>query len=106
MHPIGPEDFQFQFSAMVLSRFWSVMIAGSILYILVLLAGGRLYSIGHVVNGKQNDPIVVAEVPAKEFSLREPVYFAALETNKAAALQIGDTLYQLTDGGMVQVSVG
>ena len=91
---------------MVLSRFWSVMIAGSILYILGLLAAGRLYSIAHVVNGKQNDPLVVAEVPVKEFSLREPVRFAALETNKAAGLQIGDTLYQLTDGGMVQVSVG
>ena len=91
---------------MVLSRFWSVMIAGSILYILGLLAAGRLYSIAHVVNGKQNDPLVVAEVPVKEFALREPVRFAALETNKAAGLQIGDTLYQLTDGGMVQVSVG
>jgi len=31
----------------------------------VLLAAGRLYSLGHVVNGKQNDPLVVAEVPAK-----------------------------------------
>jgi hypothetical protein len=47
---------------MVLSRFWSVMIAGSILYILGLLAAGRLYSIAHIVNGKQNDPLVVAEV--------------------------------------------
>src|ERR1043166_7874337 len=90
---------------MVLSRFWSVMIAGSILYILGLLAAGRLDSIAHVVNEKQNDPLVVAEVPVKEFSLREPVRFAALETNKAAGLEIGDTLYQLTDGGMVQVSV-
>src|SRR5882724_10884678 len=106
MHPLGPEDFQFRFSAMVLSRFWSVMIAGSILYILGLLAAGRLYSIAHMVNGKQNDPLVVAEVPAKDFSLREPTRFAALETNKTAGLQIGDTLYQLTDGGMVQVSVG
>ena len=91
---------------MVLSRFWSVMIAGSILYLLVLLAVGRLYSLGYVVNGKQNDPLVVAEVPVKEFSLQEPARFAALETNKAAGLQVGDTLYQLTDNGTVQVCVG
>lgn len=91
---------------MVLSRFWSVMIAGSILYILGLLATGRLYSIAHVVNGKQNDPLVVEEIPMKEFARREPVRFAALETSKASGLQIGETLYQLTDGGMVQVSVG
>lgn len=82
------------------------MIAGSILYLLVLLAVGRLYSLGYVVNGKQNDPLVVAEVPVKEFSLQEPARFAALETNKAAGLQVGDTLYQLTDNGTVQVCVG
>ncbi len=91
---------------MVLSRFWSVMIAGSILYLLSLLAAGRLYSIAHVVNGKQNDPLVVAEVPMKDFASKEPAHFAALETNKAAGLQIGDTLYQRTDSGLVQVCVG
>lgn len=91
---------------MVLSRFWSVMMAGSILYILVMLGTGRLYTITHVVNGKQNDALVVAEIPAKEFSLQDPVRFAALETNKVAGLQSGDTLYQLTDNGLVQVSVG
>ena len=44
---------------MVLSRFWSVIIAGSILYILILLFSGRIYTIGNVVNGKQNDAVVM-----------------------------------------------
>lgn len=91
---------------MVLSRFWSVMIVGSILYLMVMLATGRLYTIAHVVNGKQNDPLVVAEIPAKDFSLQDPAHFAALQTNKAAGLQIGDKVYQLTDNGMVQISDG
>jgi len=82
------------------------MIAGSILYILVMLATGRLYTIAHVVNGKQNDPLLVAEIPAKDFSQKDPARFAALETNKVTGLQSGDTLYQLTDNGMVQISVG
>lgn len=46
---------------MVLKRFWAVIIAGSIPYLMGLLAAGRLYSIAHVVYGKQNDPLDVAE---------------------------------------------
>ncbi|MCX6290800.1 MAG: spore maturation protein [Bacteroidetes bacterium] len=91
---------------MVLSRFWSVMIAGSILYILVMLATGRLYTITHVVNGKQNDALVVSEIPAKDFSLMDSARYAALEINKTTGIQTGDTLYQLTDNGMIQLSVG
>jgi spore maturation protein SpmA len=82
------------------------MIAGSVLYLLAMLATGRLYSIAHVVNGKQGDPLVVAEVAANEFQLKDPARFAALETNKLAVIQSADTLYQLTDSGVVQVSIG
>ena len=91
---------------MVLSRFWSVIIAASILYLLAMLAAGCLYTVAHVVNGKQGDPMVVAEIPAMNSSCKDPSHFTALQTNKAAVLQSGDTLYQLTDSGIVQVSVG
>src|SRR5438270_4746089 len=90
---------------MVLSRFWSVMIAASILYLLVMLATGRLYTLGHVVNGKHGDQVIVAEIPASAFQLNDPVRFTALQTNKSAGLQRGGTLYQLTDSGLVQLSV-
>src|SRR5512133_1277837 len=93
-------------SDMVLSRFWSVMMAGSILYLLAMLATGRLYTVAHVVNGKQGDPRLVAETPATDFRLKDPALFAAMQTNQPAAIQSGDTLYQLTDSGVVQVSVG
>ena len=91
---------------MVLSRFWSVMIAGSILYILVMLATGRLYTITYVVNGKQNDALVITEIPANDFKLRDSSRYAALEANMITGIQSGDTLYRLSDNGMVQVSVG
>jgi len=91
---------------MVLSRFWSVMIAGSILYILVMLASGRLYTLTHVVNGKQNDPIIVSEIPAKDFSIKDSARFNAISANKISGVQYGDTLYQLTDNGMVQIGIG
>ena len=33
----------------------------------MLLAFGRLYTLSHVVNGKQGDPLISAEYPAAEF---------------------------------------
>ncbi len=47
---------------MVLSRFWSIIILSSVLYVLALLATGHLYSIDHVVNGKKDDPLLVKEM--------------------------------------------
>src|SRR6185312_8066012 len=47
---------------MVLSRFWLIIILSSILYILVLLGMGKLYSIDYTVNGKKDDPIVIKEL--------------------------------------------
>src|SRR5262249_33616857 len=91
---------------MVLSRFWSVMIAASILYLLAMLATGRLYTVAHVVNGKQGDPVVSTEISANDFQLKDPVRFAVLKTNQPPVLQEGETLYQLTDNGVVQISVG
>jgi len=91
---------------MVLSRFWSVIIAGSILYIFVLLASGRLYTIGNIVNGKQNDAVVVAEMTAQDFQLRDSAVFAQLTAAGPAGLQIGDTLYLLSENRTVQVTLG
>jgi len=91
---------------MVLSRFWSVIIAGSILYIFILLASGRIYTIGNVVNGKQNDAVVMAEIPAGDFRLQDSARYARLIEAKAAGLQEGDTTYFLSDNGTVQVTVG
>ncbi len=94
---------------MVLSRFWSFIIAGSILYLFMLLGTGRLYTIGNVVNGKQNDAVVVAEIPAVDFQHKDSLFFAGIIVNKGAGangVQVGDTLYQLNDNGIVQVCAG
>src|SRR3954471_23859053 len=91
---------------MVLSRFWSGIIICSIFYIFVLIASGRLYTIGHLVNGKQNDPLVVSEVSAAELQQRDPTLYANILSNRATGFQSGETVYQLTDNGVVQVSKG
>ncbi len=91
---------------MVLSRFWSYIIAGSIIYMLVLLATGRLYTIGQVVNGKQNDALLVAEIPVSEFISGDTSLYYAIIESRSAGVQRGDTLYQLNESGTVLISAG
>ncbi len=91
---------------MVLSRFWSFIIAGSILYLLVLLGSGRIYTIGQVVNGKQNDPALVAEIPAKDLISGDSTLYKAIAIAGQAGFLRGDTLYQLNESGTVQISSG
>ncbi len=91
---------------MVLSRFWSFIIAGSILYLLVLLGSGRLYTVGQVVNGKQNDPVLVAEKPVKDFISGDSLLYSEIIQSGPAGLQRGDTLYQLNESGTVLISTG
>ncbi len=91
---------------MALSRFWSAILICSIVYIFLLLAMGRLYTLGNVVNGKQGDPIVSAEIPAKDFQQREPDLFSKITASKTGEFQSGDTSYQLQESGVIQVSRG
>src|SRR3954469_3026723 len=91
---------------MVLSRFWSAIIVCSLLYIFVLLASGRLYTMGHLVNGKQNDPLVVSEISAADLQQRDPILYNNILSNRASGFQSGDRFYQFSDNGVVQVSQG
>ncbi len=91
---------------MVLSRFWSFIIALSVLYIFFLLATGRMYTITNVVNGAQNDAVLIAEFPADNFQKSDTAFYSALTANKTAGVQQGDSLYKLTDKGVIEVYYG
>ncbi|MDB6030215.1 MAG: spore maturation protein [Verrucomicrobiales bacterium] len=91
---------------MALSRFWAAIVVGSILYIFVLLGSGQLYTLGHIVNGKQNDPVVIEEIPARDLEKRDPALFSSIAANKGSGFQAGDLLYVPTDNGFVQVCRG
>ncbi|MEO8086739.1 MAG: nucleoside recognition domain-containing protein [Bacteroidota bacterium] len=91
---------------MALSRFWSFIIAGSILYIFILLLSGRTYTIGNVVNGSQNDPVVVAEYPAAKIQKKDSVLYNSIVAAQPSAYQKGDTTFHLTDKGVVEVYNG
>ena len=91
---------------MALSRFWSYIIVLSALYIFYMLGTGKMYTLGSMVNGKQNDPTVIAEIEAKHLALADTALFAALNANKTVASQSGDSTYQLQDNGIVQLTTG
>ena len=46
---------------MVLSRFWLAIFISSIIYIVVTLFVGKIYSVEYVLNGKKDEPIMISE---------------------------------------------
>jgi hypothetical protein len=86
---------------MVLSRFWLVIFISSLVFILVGISFNQQYSIDSVINGKQNDPILIGEkylfqLPnaLKDTLKKTPEGTLVFNLNEADA----DTTYQLTDG--------
>ena len=82
------------------------MVGASIVYIFVLLAMGRLYTLNHIVNGRQNDPVIIKELASATVQENDPALYSNLVSNKNAGFQTGDTLYLLQDNGVVQVTRG
>jgi spore maturation protein SpmA len=91
---------------MALSRFWSWMITISALYIFYLLGVNRLYSLNGLVNGKQNDPVMVAELPLGNFS-SDTATLRMLESTKGVGYTAADGKgYKLLENNVVEVSEG
>ena len=91
---------------MALSRFWSYIIVLSAIYIFYMLGTGQIYTLGSLVNGKQNDPTIISELEAINLQQSDTALFAVLQANKVFANATGDSTYQLMDNGIVQIAVG
>lgn len=89
---------------MALSRFWTIILAGSIGYLLLLLATGNIYYIGQVVNGKQNDPVIVKEMNAAEASQAYVYEWSIIA--EAGTHSSNDTLYTKNNAGNLLVCYG
>ncbi|MFN5026217.1 MAG: nucleoside recognition domain-containing protein [Bacteroidota bacterium] len=87
---------------MALSRFWTFMIVSSVVYVFYLLLSGGVYNLGQVVNGKQNDVVVVAETEFEK--LNDTALQAALQLNQTAVQN--DTTYRLMPSGTVEIGYG
>ncbi len=91
---------------MALSRFWSYILVCSIVYVFFMLATGRLYTIGTMVNGKQNDALVVSEISAQQLQQNDTTLYARIVANKNSGYTESDSIYQLLDNGIVQICYG
>ena len=91
---------------MALSRFWSYIIVLSAIYIFYMLGTGQMYTLGSLVNGKQNDPTIISEIEAINLQQNDTALYAVLQANKVYANATGDSTYQLIDNGIVQIAVG
>lgn len=91
---------------MALSRFWSYIIVLSVVYLFYMLFAGKLYTIGNVVNGKQNDPVVVAELTAAQLQQTDTAFLAQLVLAKSEGVQKGDSVFVLQDNATISVYHG
>lgn len=91
---------------MALSRFWSYIIVLSVVYLFYMLFAGKLYTIGNVVNGKQNDPVVVAELTADQLQQSDTAFLAQLVLAKTEGVQKGDSVFVLQDNATISVYHG
>ncbi len=80
------------------------MLILSIGYVLVMLGIGRQYSLESLINGKQGEPLVVAEVDSAV--LAGSSFLGQLHAAGDAGVMQGDTLYRLSKSGVVSMSVG
>ncbi|MFZ7145178.1 MAG: nucleoside recognition domain-containing protein, partial [Bacteroidota bacterium] len=66
---------------------------------------GRLYTISPVVNGKQNDPVLIAEKTLKDFQSSDTAFYSQLVQAGTSGVLRGDTLF-VTNAEVVQISAG
>jgi spore maturation protein SpmA len=91
---------------MALSRFWSWMIVISVAFIFYMLGTGRLYSLNGMVNGKQNDAVLVQELTLESFA-QDTAMLALLSQTKGVGFSAADgKSYKLLENNIVEVSEG
>lgn len=89
---------------MALSRFWSWMLVSSTLFIFWVLFTGKLFSLNGLVNGKQGDPVPVGQYQAG-LMLADSAFEAELAKSRDGITR-ADSLYKLSDKGVVEVFAG
>ncbi len=94
---------------MALSRFWTFILLLSIAYVLSMLAMGRQYTLGALVNGKQGDAIVVAELDST--TAMGAMLLVEIRGSKTGSVEMRDATgrditYTLSESGTVRGSIG
>jgi spore maturation protein SpmA len=89
---------------MALSRFWTYIIVCSVTYIFYLLATHNLYNLGQLVNGKQNDALVVKELQLAQLQQTDTLLYQQLMATSIVVQN--DSTYQRNGATVVEVCYG
>jgi spore maturation protein SpmA len=82
------------------------MIVLSSVFVFYMLSTGNLYSLNGLVNGKQNDPVLVGESALNQLSI-DTAFLSNLQANKGEFITHTDgKLYRLQASGLVEVAYG
>jgi spore maturation protein SpmA len=71
-----------------------------------MLGSNNMYNLGQLVNGKQNDALVIAEFKASHFQQTDSLLFANILLNKVTGFSQNDTVYRLLNNGIIEVCRG
>jgi len=91
---------------MALSRFWSFIIVSSVIYLFFMLTTDHLYTLSGIVNGKQNDAIVISEITSQQLQQKDSALLSKIHTNGVLPFVQGDTSYIYQENGIVQICIG
>lgn len=88
---------------MVLSRFFCILLLASIGWAFVQLFAGKMHSLYPLLNGKQGDALVIGQRPASQLP---DSLVAQLRTAGQSGMLRNDTLFRITEAGIVELSYG
>ncbi|MBP7407823.1 MAG: spore maturation protein [Flavobacteriales bacterium] len=89
---------------MALSRFWTFMLILSIAYVLVMLAAGRQYSLGMLINGKHGEALVVSELDTT--ALQGTAFLRSLRAAGEEGVAVNDDRYAINGTGTIKITRG
>lgn len=92
---------------MALSRFWTIMLLSSIVYIFSLTFTGNIYQMGYILNGKQGDALQTAELDSAAFrkNMGNP-WADSLKASGTIGISLDHKKYILSNAGVVEVYSG
>jgi len=91
---------------MALSRFFTIIVIASIGWAFVLLLSGKMYSLTPMVNGKQGDALIIAEKDSQQLKTEDSSLFRKIKLSGSAGFQKGDSLFTLSNSGVIEISRG
>ncbi len=91
---------------MALSRFFTIIIVASIVWVFFLLLTGKMYSLTPLINGKQGDALVIAEKDSAQIRNDDSSLFANIKAGGETGFQKGDSLFTLSKSGAIEITKG